>query len=323
MGVPWLRSNVALRHSDKVRFAFIVVGLASFIVALLALLIDVRADVAPNQYTRIEQEALTWTTDYEGLIDGKPGDETAKAIKQFQNKLGHGVTGVLTPAEHEALVKQGYAKRSQYRFEQVTDPVAGVSVGLPKSLLPATPSVKAWGKSWSSTKNGLSIDTLRFGNDVSFRAPYDKLKSANNRTIAYSRFVDDRWFVISAFEKDAAVYVRADLVKFPDKPDEIRGFSIWMSKDRPADYQSIAPAMLSSFRSNTDTSNDTSHDISKDSASSGPYVPPPKPDPGHIDTSLAHTPPVIVPIPVPNRPPPLGTCFFGIGDCPPSAFAFR
>ena len=320
MGVPWLHRNGALRRSGALQFSlrFTVVGVASFIGALLPLPIDVSADVAPNQYTRIQQEALTWTTDYEGLIDGKPGDETTKAIKKFQGRLGHAVTGVLTAAELETLVKQGYDKRAQYRFEQVTDPVAGVSVGLPKNLLPTTPSVKAWGKSWSSTKNGLSIDTLRFGNDVSFKDLFDKLKSANNRTVAYSRFVDDRWFVISAFEKDAAVYVRADLVKFDNKPSEIRGFSIWLSKDRPADYQAIAPAMLSSFRSNTDTSNDTSRDISV----GAPYVPP-RPESGHISTNVVRPPPPVEPIPVPNPPPALGNCYLGIGDCPLSAFAFK
>ncbi len=33
---------------------------------------------------RVQQEMLIWTTDYEGLIDGKVGPETQKAINKFK-----------------------------------------------------------------------------------------------------------------------------------------------------------------------------------------------------------------------------------------------
>ena len=171
---------------------------------------------------RIQQEALIWTTDYEGRIDGKSGDETIKAVKKFQARLGHPQTGTLSDDELVKLIKDGFAKRDAVGFQQLTDTKAGVSVGIPKKLLPG-PTEKSWGKSWYSKQNGIAIDTLRV-KDVSLRDLYDKLLKINDRTIAYQRFVDDNWFVIAAFEKNAAIYVRANLVHSSGQPDEIRGF---------------------------------------------------------------------------------------------------
>jgi hypothetical protein len=123
-----------------------------------------------------------------------------------------------------------------------------VFVGVPLALV-SSPTRTKWGQHWYGKQAGLAIDTLRFGSEVSLRDLYDKLLSINNRTITYQRFVDNRWFVISAFEGNAAVYVRADVVTLGDRQTEIRGFSIWMSKDRPQEYQALAPAMTSSFKS--------------------------------------------------------------------------
>jgi peptidoglycan hydrolase-like protein with peptidoglycan-binding domain len=273
-------------------------------------------DVPTEQGIRIQQEALIWTTDYEGLIDGKKGDETVSAIKKFQSRLGNPATGNLSDDELVALIKRGFAKRDAIKFKQFTDRTAGVSVGIPSGLLP-NPTAKDWGNSWSSNKSGIAIDTLRL-KDVSLRNLYDKLLSINDRTIAYQRFVDDNWFVIAAFEKDAAIYVRANLVHVAGQPDEIRGFSIWMSGKRPPDYQSIAPAMLSSFRFNTDSTRDVSA-IPVGGVTDTTIKEYKKNDYGYRKPS---EPPV--PIVTPNtKPVAIGSCFNGLGDCPLSIFAFQ
>jgi peptidoglycan hydrolase-like protein with peptidoglycan-binding domain len=273
-------------------------------------------DPPTEQGIRIQQEALIWTTDYEGVIDGKNGDETIKAIKKFQSRLGNPATGSLSDDELVKLIKIGFAKRDAIKFQQVTDKTAGVSVGIPKNLLPDS-FQKDWGTSWSSKKNGIAIDTLRL-RDVSLRDLYDKLLHINNRTISYQRFVDDGWFVIAAFEKDAAIYVRANLVHVSNQPDEIRGFSIWMSGKRPADYQSIAPAMLSSFRFNTDSTRDVSA-LPIGGITDATIKEYKKNDYGYRKPS---EPPV--PIVTPNtKPVTIGGCFNGLGDCPTSIFAFH
>ncbi len=194
-----------------------------------------------------QQEALVWTTDYEGLVDGQVGPETIKAIRKFQSRIGNPATGSLTAVELDRLLKEGRAKKTSAGFKEITDKDAGVFVGVPLAFV-SSPTRTKWGRHYGK-QAGLAIDTLRFGSEVSLRDLYDKLLSINNRTITYQRFVDNRWFVISAFEGNAAVYVRADVVTLVDRQTEIRGFSIWMSKNRPPEYQALAPAMTSSFKS--------------------------------------------------------------------------
>ena len=274
------------------------------------------ADVPTEQGVRIQQEALIWTTDYEGRIDGKSGDETIKAIKKFQARLGHAQTGALSDDELVSLIKDGFAKRDAVGFKQLTDTTAGVSLGIPQKLLPG-PAEKKWGKSWYSRQNGIAIDTLRI-KDTSLRELYEKLLNINNRTVSYQRFVDDDWFVISAFEGAAAIYVRANLVHTSGQPDEIRGFSVWMSGARPAGYQSIAPAMLSSFRFNTDGTRDVSSlaQGGLDSAVIKDYK----------KNDYGYRKPVQPPVPIVSqneKPGAIGSCFNGLGDCPMSIFAFK
>jgi peptidoglycan hydrolase-like protein with peptidoglycan-binding domain len=250
---------------------------------------------------RLQQDMLIWTTDYEGLIDGKLGPETTKAINKFQDRLGHPTTGRLTPTELDELVRQGRFKKNQAGFRQRTDYDAGVSVGIPENLV-SGPKRTKWGGTWSGRRADLTIDTLRFGSDVSFRDLYDRLIRINNREVTYTRFVDGDWFVIAAFEADAAVYVRANVVTLPNQESEIRGFSIWMGKDRPTDYDALPAAMLSSFTSITAGTPPSARAPRQPEAS----VPPP---------ALPRNP---SPIRAEGSPPSVGDCFRGLGrDCPP------
>src|SRR5258708_3736074 len=163
------------------------------------------------------QEALIWTTDYEGLVDGKSGPGTLEAISKFQARIGNPVTGQLSPAEFIKLIKLGTANRASVGFAQFTDNDDGVAVGVPLGLV-SGPTTTKWGKHWYSKQAGLSIDTLRFNSEISLRELYTKLIGINNRKVAYQRLVENDWFVIAAFEGEAAVYVRANLVTPPDQP---------------------------------------------------------------------------------------------------------
>jgi peptidoglycan hydrolase-like protein with peptidoglycan-binding domain len=254
---------------------------------------------------RQQQEMLIWTTDYEGLIDGIAGPETIKAINKFQGRMGYPVTGRLASDEAAKLIKLGTSKKDLAGFKETTDEVAGVSIGIPLQLVSA-PERTTWGKNWYGKKAGLAIDTLRF-REVTLDDLYNRLRSINNRTIAYERKTNT-WFVIAAFERDAAVYVRADVVTPPNQQSEIRGFSIWMSKDRPPEYEALPPAMLSSFRSTTNAA------IAK-------RDPPTRP-PGVLPPLTRNDPPIEL-IPTAGPAPTLETCFNGLGRNCPKVLTFR
>jgi hypothetical protein len=261
---------------------------------------------------RRQQEMLIWTTEYEGLIDGVLGPETIKAINKFQARIGHTVTGRLTLEEMKELKKQGTTKREWAGFTEIIDHDAGVAVGVPKHLV-SGPTRTKWGNQWYGKGAGLAIDTLRFGGDVSLDQLFNRLRSINNRVVAYERKIANEWFVIAAFEKDAAVYVRGNVITLPNGQSEIRGFSIWMSKDRPNDYQAIPPAMLSSFTSNTSGS--------PSSSSPGPTALANPSNPASYP-NLRPNPPPTQPIATARPAASIGECFRGLGDCP-SVLTFR
>lgn len=290
-------------------FARLPAGLGGFAIAALLCLSGSSAfgQAMPKDQVRILQEALIWTTDYEGLIDGKFGPETRQAINKYQGRIGDAVTGMLTDSELERLVKEGHARKAQFGFRQVTDSNVGVSVGIPLKLL-SSPRFTKWGKHWES--DDLSVDLLRFGGDVSLKDLHDRLIKINDRKVTYDRFIDDDWFVIAAFEGNAAVYIRANLVPLANQSSEIRGFSIWMSKSRPDAYQSIAPAMLSSFRSNDDTRSDVSPPMGGDK-----FIPAPP--------TLPVNPPPARPLAATGTAAQVVPCFKGLGDCPPVLNSFK
>jgi peptidoglycan hydrolase-like protein with peptidoglycan-binding domain len=280
-----------------------VTRIGAFVFALIAGLFVAPAlgQTLSEAQIRQQQEMLVWTTDYEGLVDGKFGPETISGINKFQSRIGHAPTGRLTPEEMRELARQGTSKKQWAGFQEITDHDAGIAVGIPKHLV-SGPTRTKWGNQWYGRGAGLAIDTLRFGGDVSLDQLFSRLRSINNRVVAYERKITNDWFVIAAFEKDAAVYVRANVVLLPNEQSEIRGFSIWMSKDRPKDYQAIPPAMLSSFTSNTS-------------------APPPPSPPGPMASypSLRPNPP---PIATARPAASIGECFRGLGDCP-SMLTFR
>jgi hypothetical protein len=276
-------------HYDlrAIGFALAVVG-AGFVPSLA------KAQLVESE-TRLLQEMLIWTTDYDGLIDGVAGPGTIEAINKFQQQgLGHPPTGQLTAGERAELITRGSAKKAAAGFRDYVDDDAGVSVGIPTRLVSAPVPTK-WGKHWHNTKPGLAIDTLRFGTDVSLRQLYDRLLTINNRKIAYQRFVENSWFVVSAFEGEAAVYVRANIVTPTGRPSEIRGFSVWMGEKRPEDYQAIPPAMLSSFKSNVSTT-----------VGGGPTTPMVRPSPIPTTRPTAAT----------LNTDAINTCANGLGFCP-------
>ena len=242
------------------------------------------------------QEMLIWTGDYDGMIDGKLGAGTSQAIKKFQERNGHDPSGDLTDQEVALLVQQGRSRKQAAGFGQYRDIEVGVTVGIPSKLV-ASPTKGKWGTSWLAIDDRINIDTLHV-TGMTLRELFDKLSGFRNRRVKYSVFKGD-WFVISGLDvDDAVVYVRA--AADPGR-DDVRGFSVRITKKWRDELEHIPIAMSSSFRTFSPALADDE-----------------KPQPSRPPSQLHTNPP---PREV-AQPANISKCFNGLGDCP-GAFSDR
>jgi hypothetical protein len=248
--------------------------------------------------TREQQEMLIWTGDYDGVVDGVLGAGTKQAIKAFQKRIDHPVSGTLTQAEAALLRDMGGAKKRAVRFERVDDHVTGVSVSMPLKLL-SGPIKKTWGQNWSASDDSIDIDTFRYSG-ATIQQVCNRLHNFRGREIAYFRIADD-WCVISGVDRDSSlIYVRAAAqnTKEIGTVPEIRGFSVRLAGEAREQLRSLPVAMSSTFKliqiGQPSISNSPPQDLLKTPTKELKEI-----NPAEVRGS--------------------GKCFNGLGDCPPSA----
>jgi Putative peptidoglycan binding domain len=266
-------------------------GLNLFVLSGLVLAIATEASAQTDGQVRTYQDMLIWTQDYDGIIDGKLGEGTSQAIKDFQTRNGYDSTGKLTDAEVALLVQQGTSKKQEVGFKLYRDVDVGVAVGIPSKLL-ASPTKSKWGTSWAAINDRVNVDTLRVS-QVSLRDLFSRLSSFRHRRVKYST-LKDTWFVVTGLDvDDAVVYVRATL---DPATDDILGFSARITKDWREQLGHVPVAMSSSFFLLGQTP----------VADVGKPIPPPR-------DMHPNLPPVFQQRPTASD---LTPCFNGLGDCP-------
>jgi len=259
--------------------------------ALVAIGFGLTVDAATAQSSgqlQLYQEMLVWTGDYDGMIDGKLGDGTIGAIRSFQSRLGHVPTGSLSEQEKFILIRQGSANKQAVGFTIYRDEDTGVAVGIPGQLV-SRPQKSKWGTSWAARDDRINIDTLHV-TGMTLRELFDKLSSFRNRRVDYSVLRDD-WFVISGVDVDgAAVYVRAAA---DAAGDDIRGFSVRITRDWREQLGAIPVAMSSSF------------EVLPHAVANVPATP-----------TVPRLPPNPLPDPPQRVAKDINPCFNGLGNCP-------
>lgn len=190
------------------------------------------------------QNALVWTGDYNGVVDGEFGPRTRAAIRSFQRGLGAHATGYLTEGEIARLEAARIAAVGAAGFRVVEDHETGIRVGLPEAMLrrsgrddffveyrsrPDRPAARLLLLSWAAGRDelGMLFDAVlsdgALGTD-----PY-----------AVRR---DEWFVVSGTKGGVTAYSHA---RFED--GALKGFFLqWPSSDS-AIFGPIATAMYNSF----------------------------------------------------------------------------
>ncbi len=186
------------------------------------------------------QSDLTWTGDYNGLIDGVFSDRLVAAVKAFQRRNKTRDTGVLNPQEREILAASAKPLQDEVGWQLVEDPITGARIGLPARL--ATEIARAGsGTRWSSAQGQLQIETFRIaGTRLEPEFERQKRRPVDRRP-AYNVLRPD-FFVISGMQGLKKFYVRAFA-----RGDEVRGITILYDQAMEGTMDSVVVAMSSAF----------------------------------------------------------------------------
>ena len=111
------------------------------------------------------QEALVWTGDYDGPLNGSLGGATLNAVKAFQAREGRPAKGRLGSGDAKRLAELSAAAKRAAGWSVAPDSVSNVVLWLPRALLPVA-SRNAEGRSFASADGTIRLSVFRSGTDV-------------------------------------------------------------------------------------------------------------------------------------------------------------
>ena len=190
------------------------------------------------------QDALVWTGDYNGAVDGSFGRQTRDAIAAYQRRVKLSPTGILDAKAAAELLSAAAKARSAAGFALVDDARTGLRIGIPEKLLPKRDVNSNGGGRWQSADERITLDTrsLKPG-EATLQSLYDRNLAIQTpgRRVTYKLMRPD-FFVISGETPTGKFYSR-----YATENDEIRSFSIGYDKALAADFERIVVAIANSF----------------------------------------------------------------------------
>src|SRR5690606_10240099 len=92
-------------------------------------------EALPEADRKAIQDALVWTGDYNGTLDGAFGKRSFDAIRAFETRSRLTADGILTPAERDALLAAAQRQRDAAGFAVIDDRRTGIRIGVPQKVL--------------------------------------------------------------------------------------------------------------------------------------------------------------------------------------------
>lgn len=189
------------------------------------------------------QDALVWTGDYTGTVDGTFGRITFESIAKWQARLKLPPNGILDDKARATLALAAQGARSTAKFQMVTDDRSGVRIGLPMRWVDTTQKSER-GTRWSS-RDGRAlfmVERVETASDAELGALYEQMKAEQpGRKVGYAVLRAD-WFVITAETSNRRSYIR-----FARGSGELRGFTVSYDKAAGPELDRLALAVANSF----------------------------------------------------------------------------
>jgi hypothetical protein len=202
-------------------------------------------DALPEADRKAMQDALVWTGDYQGVVDGVFGRRSREAFFAFDRKRDPAGDGAPTPAKLKALQAAAARARQAAGFAMVGDPT-GARIGVPKAILPQ--ASRAGTASRHASRDGrIALDlAVVDGAEMDLPRLFERLRAESPaRRVTYKLARPD--FVVVAGETPG----RKFYTRFAQGADAqgrpvLRGFTFYTPDDRP-DLDRVVIAVANSF----------------------------------------------------------------------------
>jgi peptidoglycan hydrolase-like protein with peptidoglycan-binding domain len=209
------------------------------------LLADARAAFERlDQETRLAiQEALIWTGDYVGAIDGAFGPRTFDAIASHQRRERLPPDGVLLAEDIDELLAIAADERDAVGFARVDDPRTGVRIGIPLALMERRADPSHGGARWQTPDERVTLDTRIFApGEADLAGLFERLTGpSSGRQVTY-QLLRETFLVVSGETAGGKFYIRHELGE-----TGIRGFTLGYDKALASEFDRLVLAIAGSF----------------------------------------------------------------------------
>jgi peptidoglycan hydrolase-like protein with peptidoglycan-binding domain len=202
-------------------------------------------DALPETDRRSIQDALVWTGDYNGIVDGSFGKRTRDSILAYQASVKSPTTGVMDPAEIAGLVAAAQKAKTAAKFQIFVEDKTGIKIGAPLKWLDKRIPI-ATGARLMKGDGTITLD-LSNSPGADLGALYARLSAdapGRKTTLKLSR---PDFFVVSGEDSGRKFYSR--YAKAPESwpdPTVVRGFTLAYPAQL-AEFDRLTLAIANSF----------------------------------------------------------------------------
>ena len=199
-------------------------------------------ETLPEPDRRAIQEALIWTGDYKGAVDGGYGRGTRTAMIAYARRMGMPDEGLLDTRARATLLAAANGAKAATGFAATPDPKSGASLALPSKILTRRIDTKT-GSRWLSGDGAMVMETwLLREQEANLPALFDQLKDSNaSRRVTYKVLRPD-FLVVTAELAGSDQYIRFARGVVEGAP-VLRGYSIVY----PKNLENVAMAVANGF----------------------------------------------------------------------------
>jgi hypothetical protein len=202
-------------------------------------------DALPESERRAIQDALVWTGDYKGSIDGVLGRGGVAALAALAKRANTTPEALLADARRKQLLSEAQKLKTEVRFVPLQDARSGATIALPTAIFTRksdTPN----GARWTNAAGSASVETFREA-DVELPALYERLRAtAPGRKVTYS-ILRPEFLVVTGEDQRGLFYIRAARGEVTGKP-MMRGYTLVYARTLQSSFDVFSIAISNGFQ---------------------------------------------------------------------------